>query len=201
MALRSALKRFGRARSGLAALEFALTAPLMIVLLITSIELINALQTNRRVENTAVSLSDVVSRDTEISNAELSGLWSAVTPLMYPDPSVGIDIRLTSISIDSGGAGRVVWSEQCAITTNGNCGGGTFSDLSDNSLIPANELPASNTPNSSLIRVEIVYDYTPILGFFYVDGDREMRKESGVIALRHTSYRRSRLVDPIPRVS
>ncbi|MEJ0060037.1 MAG: TadE/TadG family type IV pilus assembly protein [Terricaulis sp.] len=42
------LRRFARAKSGLAALEFALLAPMMVFLLFGSVELIDALGANRR---------------------------------------------------------------------------------------------------------------------------------------------------------
>jgi Flp pilus assembly protein TadG len=194
------LRRFARAREGLAALEFALIAPMMIVLLLTSMEIINLLQTNRRVENTAASIADVISRDTEVTNSEMTGLWSAIAPLMFPDNVIGLDIRVTSISIDASSRGTAMWSEQCGVVASGACGGSTFADIPDNSRVAANQLPAVNVPNTSLIRVEIAYDFRPMLGFFTLNNEGELGADTGLVVLRQTAFRRSRLVDPIPRV-
>jgi Flp pilus assembly protein TadG len=195
------LRRFGRARGGAAAVEFALIAPMMIAVLFSSIEIINMLQSNQRVENTAISLADVISRDTEISNSEMTGLWTAVKPLMFPDVSAGMQLRVTSISIDSAGAGKVVWSEVCGLRADGTCGASTYPSLAANSNIPSTELPTSNTPNSSLIRVETTYNFQPIIGLLTVDTNRNLNNDRSVTVMSHTAFRRSRLVDPIPRVS
>jgi Flp pilus assembly protein TadG len=105
------IRSFARATGGLAALEFAILAPMMVFLLFGSVELIDMLAVNRRVQNVAASLADVVSRDTEVTNSEMSGLWSATDTLMYPEPDTGIQIRVTSILIEDASTARVVWSE------------------------------------------------------------------------------------------
>ena len=60
--LRAAFRRFSADRRGLAALEFALIAPLMVLVLFGSVELTELLATNRRAENTTASVADVISR-------------------------------------------------------------------------------------------------------------------------------------------
>jgi len=190
-------QRFAHARDGLAALEFALVLPMMLMLLLTSVELINALQTRTRVENTAASLSDVISRDTEITDDEMDGLWSAIAPLMFPTNAEGVALRVTSISIEDDGDGTAIWSEQCTVQSTGACGGGGFPDIADGSSIAASVLPDELAEGSSLIRVEIQYDYEPIVGLFSLD-DGSLERDGAVIPLSYTSYRRSRLVDPIP---
>ena len=52
---------------------------MMIFLLFGSVDLIDVLGANKRAQNAAASLADVVARDTEISNAEIAGLWAAST--------------------------------------------------------------------------------------------------------------------------
>jgi hypothetical protein len=151
------LSRFAGAKKGLAALEFALLLPMMLLLLFGSCELIDVMMVNRRVQNVSSSLADVVARDTEVSNAE---------------------VRITSLSIANNKA-SVVWSE----------GYNGLSPLNKNSTV---SLPSAMMQNgSSLIMAETVYRYNSVLGFLF----------SGTMRMTSTSYRRSRLVDPIPRVS
>ena len=90
MALRKflRLRRFGAAKRGLAAIEFAIILPMMVFLLLGSVDLLDALSVNRRAENVAASLADVIARDTAVSNAEMTGIWSAVNLLMYPGTDV-----------------------------------------------------------------------------------------------------------------
>lgn len=178
MKLTQRLRRFGAERKGLAAFEFALLAPMMIFLLFGSVELIDALDANQRAQNATASLADVTARDTEISNDEIDSLWSALDVLMFPDGGAAMQMRITSITIEDATTARVVWSE-----------GHNMSPLVADSTVT---LPAGMmTPGTSVIMAESVYPYDAPLGFLF----------AGQINLKHNAYRRSRLVDPIPRVA
>lgn len=172
-------RRFGRAKQGVAALEFAILAPMMVFLLFGSVDLLDLLDVNRRVENAAASLADVVARDTEIDDDEIDGLWAALDILMFPATSEGVDIRLSSISIESATTARVVWSE--------GHGGMAALDAGDTVDLPDGMM----TVGTSLIMAEAEYEYASPLGFLL----------NGPMTLGHDVYRRSRLIDPIPRVS
>lgn len=179
MSLMARFRRFARASGGMAAVEFALIAPMMVFLLFGSVELLDALSANRRAQNVAASIADVIARDTEVSNSEVSGIWSAMDVLMIPDTAEFMDVRLTSISIESSSVARVVWSE----------GRNEYAPLGTGSRV---NLPAAMMlPGSSVIMAETRYHYNPPLSFLFRGG----------VPMEHTAYRRSRLVDPIPRVN
>lgn len=176
--LANSLRRFGGARKGLAALEFAILLPTMVFVLLAAVDLIDALSTYRRAENAAASLADVVSRDTSVSNSEITGLWSAVGLLMYPDTDASMAERVTSVMVNSSSNATVVWSE----------GHNGLSARTANTTVT---LPAAMmTAGTSVIMAETTYHYNSPLNFLF----------SGTIDFSHTVYRRSRLVDPIPRV-
>jgi Flp pilus assembly protein TadG len=179
MKLKQRFSRFARAKKGSAALEFAIIAPMMIMLLFGSVDLLDVLNANKRVQNVASSLADVVARDTEVSDAEIAGLWSAIDVLMFPSGGDAVNTRISSISIESASIARVVWSEGHGMDARQT--GTTVDDL------PA----AMMNPGTSIILAESEFAYDSPLGFLIEDG----------VTLRHQSYRRSRLVDPIPRVS
>lgn len=180
MKLIQRLRHFARENKGLAALEFAIIAPLLMVpLLLGTVDLIDVMGANKRAQNAAASVADVVARDTEVSNAEISGLWGALDVLMYPNVSADMEIRVSSISIEDASTARVVWSE-------GHGGmsarqAGTTVSLDDRMM----------TVGTSVIMVEAVYKYDAPLGFLF----------QNQIRMTHDAYRRSRLVDPIPRVA
>lgn len=181
MKLFKRMRRFHRAESGAAGTEFALLAALIMVpLLLGSVELIDVLGTNKRAQNSAASLADVVARDTEISNAELAGMWDALDVLMYPDTSDSMRIVLTSVRIVSATSATVVWSEAHGQGATRRTPGTSVS-LDARMMVPG----------TSIIMAETSYTYEPLLGFLF-PADFEMT---------HDAYRRSRLVDPIPRVS
>jgi Flp pilus assembly protein TadG len=175
--LRSRFRRFGAAKRGLAALEFAIIAPMMIFLLFGSVDLIDVLGADKRAQNVAASLADVVARDDAVSNAEMASLWSAIDVLMFPDDGASMQVRITSVRIVNSTTATVVWSEAR-----------NMSARTPNSTValPANMM----TPGTSVIMTETTYPYRALLGFLY----------AGTKNLRHDAYRRSRLVDPIPRV-
>jgi Flp pilus assembly protein TadG len=179
MKLKPRLSRFVAAKKGSAALEFAIIAPMMIMLLFGSVDLLDVLNANKRVQNVAASLADVVARDTEVSDAEITGLWAAIDVLMFPSGGEAVDIRISSISIESTSIARVVWSEGHGMEARQS--GATVDDLPS----------AMMNPGTSIILAETTFEYETPLGFLLEDG----------VTLRHQSYRRSRLVDPIPRVS
>ncbi len=171
------LRRFGVARKGSAALEFAIIAPMMIFLLFGSVDLLDMLNANKRVQNATASLADVVARDTEVSDDEVDGFWAALDVLMFPDNGAALNIRISSVTIQSTSTARVVWSE-----------GRGMSPRVVNSTVT---LPAAMmTPGTSVIMAESSFDYSAPLGFL----------AHGLTTMRHEAYRRSRLVDPIPRV-
>jgi Flp pilus assembly protein TadG len=170
---------FARATGGLAALEFAIMMPVMLILLFGSIDLLDMLHANRRTQNTAASLSDVIARDTEVSNAEIAGLWAATEVLMYPNNGADVQVRVTSIRIVNSSRAEVVWSEGRGMTA-----------LNPGFVITTLP-PQMMQPGSSVIWTETLFPYQSPIGFL----------TSGSVNLRHNAYRRSRLVDPIPRVS
>lgn len=178
MKLISRLRCFAAAKRGIAALEFAIIAPMMIFLLFGSVDLLDVLGANKRAQNVAASLADVVARDTAVSNAEVTGLWAAIDVLMFPDDSSDMDMRVTSVTIVNATTARVVWSE----------GNGMAPRVVDSTVaLPAQMM----TPGSSVILAETDYTYEAPLGFLY----------TGAVHMTHNAYRRSRLVDPIPRVA
>lgn len=182
-------RAFARARDGLAAVEFALIAPMMVVVLIGSVEIINMLQADRRLENAAASVADVISRDNSIDNTEMAGILGAIDPLMFPDPGTDVDVRITAIMINSSSSARVVWCDTRGTTYPPIASGAQVSGLPDGMM----------RAGTSIIRVETSFSYVPRLGFMTVDRNRNLDKSVASRVLRHTAYRRSRLVDPIPR--
>ncbi|MGQ0532171.1 MAG: TadE/TadG family type IV pilus assembly protein [Caulobacteraceae bacterium] len=180
MKLMSRMRRFAAAKRGLAALEFAIIAPLLMVpLLLGSVDLIDVMGANKRAQNAAASLADVVARDTEISDQELNGIWDGLEVLMFPNDPASMEIRITSVSIENASTARVVWSE----------GHGGMSARQAGTTVSGLD-PRMMTPGTSLIMAESVYKHNAPLGFLW---QSEIRME-------HNAYRRSRLVDPIPRV-
>jgi Flp pilus assembly protein TadG len=167
---------FGDAR-GLAALEFAIIAPMMVLVLFGTVELTQALATNRRAENVAASIADIVARDTIIDDAEMDDLWFAINALMFPDTPTNMKMRVTSVTFDASGAATAHWSE----------GHNGWAPFAAGASVP---IPTGmRIPDTSLIMTQTSYRYTPPIGVFL----------KVAFDLEHTEYRRPRVADPVER--
>lgn len=155
--LRGVLRRFRRDRSGLAAIEFAFIAPIMVTFLLGATELSNGMVADRKVTQVVSTLADLVSQGTQISNAGMSNVFDCGATIMSPLPITTLGMRVTSVVADAGNVARVAWSD-----------GRSMSARAINSVVsvPAGML----TPGGSLIYAEIQYTFTSPFGEFLVGG-------------------------------
>lgn len=175
--LRRRFRRFVGDRRALAALEFALIAPMMVTTLFGSIEITELMACNRRAENTAASVADVVSRDTELTTEEIDDLWAAAGALMYPNTVTPLQMRVSSVQIISATDARVLWSD----------GHNGYNPRADGDRV---DLPEGMMiPGTSVIMAEAYYRYVPPIGVFL----------DLALGLRHVEYRRPRIADPVLR--
>jgi len=177
MMLLARFRRLARDRRGLAALEFALIAPMMVTVLFASIELTELLSCNRRTENTAASVADVISRDTVVTDDEMTDLWTAANALMFPNSTTPMQMRVSSVQVISAAEARVLWSE----------GHNGMAPRAEDSPIT---MPAGMMiPGTSVILAETKYRYEPPIGIFL----------KLAFDLDHKEYRRPRIADPVVR--
>lgn len=141
------LRKFIRAKDGLAAVEFAFIAPMMITLFFGTVELCNALLCQQKVTGMAATAADLVAQDTQISSAQISDVFSALNSIIYPYPTAGTQIIITSLVDNGHGGGTVAWSS--AQNATAHAVGATMS-------VPAGTMSAGG----SLIYTEITYTYT-----------------------------------------
>jgi len=105
------LARFGRSTSGVAVVEFALILPLMLLLLIGSVELGDLISVNKRIHTVSGSMGDLVARSNkQISPAELNDYFVAAGTTMAPYSSANLAQIVTSVFVDEDGATTVSWS-------------------------------------------------------------------------------------------
>lgn len=146
-----ALARFWRDRRGVSAVEFALIAPLLIVLYCGMVEATQAMMAQRRLSNIASQIGDLVAQNTQTGPSRMSDIYTIGTLVMAPFPASGLKQCVVSITSDASGKDTVAWS---APSTSGmtNCpAAGTV--LTD---VPVGVLPASQ----SVIMAKASYAYT-----------------------------------------
>lgn len=180
MMMASALRRFGRQfrtnQKGVAAIEFALIAPVMIALYVGLIEFSNALTLDRKLTHTASALADLVAQDNGITDAEMNDILAASAAIVAPYSPNPLRLVVSSVVADSDNNTTVAWSDAKNTSPRG-----TGSNIT---------LPEGLTePGSSVILAEVSYTYTsPFTQFL-----------SGGIELQDRFYLRPRRVLQVSR--
>ncbi|MBI1180462.1 MAG: hypothetical protein GC201_07870 [Alphaproteobacteria bacterium] len=145
------LGRWLRDRRGVAALEFALIVPVLVIMLLGTSETVDLMTVDRKVTMVTSSAADLVARVREIDTAGLSEVFSAAESIMQPYPTSDgkLSIRVTSITMDSSNHKTVQWSAATAGTSTYSTGS-SYSKSVPDGVLAANE---------SVIMAEIEYDY------------------------------------------
>ena len=106
------LRRFLGAQSGVAAVEFALVAPMMLIVFFGTVEATNLMTAKRRVTNAAATTADIAAQATQIFDNDVTEIFTAVSSVMTPFDAANAEIVLTSVQSDiATGAITVHWSE------------------------------------------------------------------------------------------
>ena len=171
------LRRFAKARKGIAAIEFAIILPALLLGFFGANEVSSAVQASQKVSQTASSVADLVAQAPTISNTDIANIFSAGGAIAFPYSSSGETIIVSSILDNGNGTGRVAWSD----AQNG-------SPRSVGSIVT---LPTGVVvTGGSVILAEVRYNYTPPTAYVI----------TGAIAMQSQFYSRPRRVPTIPRV-
>ena len=79
-------------RSGLAAVEFAMIFPMMVVMFFGVVELSAAIAVDRKATLVARTLSDLTSQMASVADADLISFGQAAKAIMTPYPAFAVDI-------------------------------------------------------------------------------------------------------------
>jgi Flp pilus assembly protein TadG len=141
---------------GIAATEFAVVVPMMLVLFFGTVEFSNGVAVDRKVTLVARTLSDLTSRSTAVAAADFTNFFAAGTGVMNPyDPNL-IKSTISELYVDpSTLVARVQWSSGAEVRA-------TKSTV----VIP----PALQVGDTYLIYSEVNYTYTPAVAWFLKGG-------------------------------
>jgi Flp pilus assembly protein TadG len=139
-----------RDRRGISAVEFALIAPILILLYVGVVEIGNALTVYRRTSTVAATAADLTAQVKKITGPEIQDIFSASTGILDPFPTTPLRIVLSSVVADNNNNGKVAWS--CANKGSGRAVNSGFS-------VP----PGLTEANTSVIVAEITYSFAPLL--------------------------------------
>lgn len=152
--------RFCGANEGVAAVEFALILPVMLLVYIGTTEASALISMDRRIDTAAATLGDLVSQSKdEISTAELTNYFRAADSIMQPYGGAVDDLQqiVTSVYVDANSNTSVRWSRR---------NDGTEGHAVDTEMV----LPAEITDiarDNYVIVSEAHYDYLPLRGIVF----------------------------------
>jgi Flp pilus assembly protein TadG len=146
------LKTFWRDRRGVTAIEFALIAPVLILMYCGFAETTQAMMAQRRLSNITSQIGDLVAQGTQTGPLKMNDNFAIGNLIMAPYPTATLKMCIYSVTSDVNGKDTVAWvqTNPAGVGMTG-CpkAGATVTD------IPVGALPASQ----SVIVSKASYDY------------------------------------------
>jgi Flp pilus assembly protein TadG len=159
------VRRFAASARGIAAVEFALVSPMLLLLLLGSIDAGRAVAIYMKVRSATYVVDSIANQYSAIQDTDMQTILGATSKVLSPYPSAPVVVVISQVKVVTGGAATVTWSD----TLNG-----TARAVGSSVSIPANlavPTPPYNASTCSaypcyLVLGEVRYTYTPMFGYF-----------------------------------
>ena len=175
----SAFRRLRADKAGIAALEFALIGPTLILAYFGMVELCGAMLAERKTAHVASSVGDLVAQMTSIHDSDMTDIFSVANTVMSPLPTTALSIRVVSVVSDANGNLTDDWG---AVQ-------GTFAAVAHGT---PDTLPTGLiSPGQSIIKAEVKYPYHSAVNYLNPNG----------ITFDEVFYLRPRISNSVTRVS
>lgn len=143
----------------MAAVEFALILPLLVLLYFGTVESASLYAVDRRVSTVASTMADLVSREQKcITTAKLDSYFAAATAIMQPFPTTTLKQVVSFMQISSAGTVTIKWSKPYGT-------GATARNTGTTTAIgTATNINTLARTKGWLVAAEIQYPYQPLFG-------------------------------------
>jgi Flp pilus assembly protein TadG len=171
------LSRLLRDRDGLAAVEFAFVAPILIMAYFGVAELCGALLDQRKASHVASAIGDLTAQYSSPTITDINNFFAAGQTIMSPSPTTTLQMRISEVQENAAGTvATVQWS----------CASSNWTGLPKNTpeTLQANLIAAGQ----SVIMSEAKYTYTSPVSYML----------PSAFNYSYVFYLRPRIVDPIP---
>jgi Flp pilus assembly protein TadG len=166
------LAKFKIDKRGIAATEFALLLPIMLVLFVGVSEVGQAISISRKVTITARTITDLVTQYSALGTSDMTNLLNASSQVMTPYPASNVTVIVSEVTLVSG-KGTIDWSAAY--------NGTAYSKGQSVTL------PGFSTTTGTVVWGQVKYKFTPVLGY----------KIIGTTVLQDQIYLNSRLCTKI----
>ena len=181
-----------RERGGVAAIEFAFIAPVLLVLYFVTMEVSQGVDTNKKVARIASMVADLTTQQQTVVPATLDAIMEIGAAIIQPYNRTAPDIEITAIRVTDEATPRalVSWSRQLE-------GGATSRPFTVDTEVTIPE--QLMIPNTFLIRVASRLDYRPVIAWS-ADGKQTLGLTSAFdqIDMTEQYYLRPRMSATIP---
>jgi Flp pilus assembly protein TadG len=152
------LRRLIGDRKGVAAVEFALIAPVLLTLYFVTMEVAQAIETNKKISRVASMVADLVTQQQSINRQEIDAIMTIGETILVPynRSQPVIDITAIEVTDDNNPRAEVMWSRRLS-----NGGTGIGSPVGSTAQIPE----SLRIPGSFLIRVSGQLNYRPVISW------------------------------------
>ena len=152
------LRRLWDNRRGVAAIEFAFIAPLLLTMYFVTMEIAPAIDTSKKVGRSASMIADLITQQQAVTAADIEAIMQIGNATLMPYSRTKLTVTVTAIDITDEDAPKVkvAWSRKMD--------NGAFSkpfEVDSVTTVP----PALKVRNSFLIRVQTTLRYTPIIAW------------------------------------
>jgi Flp pilus assembly protein TadG len=161
---RRSARDLARDRSAIAATEFAVIVPIMLVMFFGTVEFSSAVAVDRKVTLVARTLSDLTSQAlNSVTDNYLQNVFTASIAITTPYSATPTKAQISEIYVDSTKVAKIQWSKAATISsaaTQATLATSTH-NAGDIVTIPT----ALQVPQTYLIFSEVSYLYTPTVGY------------------------------------
>ena len=185
---RCSARDFVADKRALAATEFAVIVPLMLVMFFGTVEFSSAVAIDRKVTLIARTLSDLTSQSTSLADADMQNTFTASISVVMPYDAALVKGTISQIYIDANSIATVQWSKAGVIASGATQATLATSARKAGDKVTAESPPTLLIPSSYLILSEANYTYTPAIGYVL----------KPKITLSDLSYTRPRQVTCVP---
>lgn len=153
------MARLRRDRRGVAAIEFAFIAPVMIVMYFGVAEICTVLMAQRRTAHADSAIGDLAAQTDKIYDSDMSDIFSVASTVLSPYDTSGLQLRLTSVTTDAANVPKVDWS---AVKSSGQPDLPALACKATVSTLPANVVTSAG---DNVLMAEAVYNYSSPIGY------------------------------------
>jgi Flp pilus assembly protein TadG len=166
-------------RRGVGAVEFAIVAPLLIMIYLGAFELSVGFTVAGKTTRAASAVADIVAQHPDVNKAFLKNVSNVAKSILAPFENANYTLRLTGITVTGANEGTVLWSRDQA--------GGTPYPVNSKVKLPGQ----FSTATSFVIRSELTVPHQLLLYAPNLDSTAK------TINLSKTAYFNARLSKPI----